>query len=135
MTPEELDKARTDEAFRIWGGPQTHTAEIVGQIAARLAREGYTPPEPVDPDVLAYREWEVGKHGTRDFREEVLAGKWDRSLSAIGFLAGARIAREQEQERAKVLVEYAEGDANRGDGAGMRANAALAAYKAGKAAR
>jgi hypothetical protein len=47
----------------------------------------------------------------------------------------ARIAREQEQERAKVLVEYAEGDANRGDGAGMRATQALAAYKAGKAAR
>jgi hypothetical protein len=44
MTSEELDKARTDEAFRIWGGPQTHTAEIVGQTAARLAREGYTPP-------------------------------------------------------------------------------------------
>jgi hypothetical protein len=47
----------------------------------------------------------------------------------------ARLAREQEQERAKVLLEYAEGDANRGDGAGMRATQALAAYKAGKAAQ
>jgi hypothetical protein len=68
-----------------------------------VTREGWKPPEPVDPDLLAYREWEVGKHGTRDFREEVLAGKWDRSASAIGFLAGARMAREQEQERAKAL--------------------------------
>ena len=101
-----------------------------------VTREGWTPPEPVDPDMLAYREWEVGKRGTRDFREEVLAGKWDRSASAIGFLAGARMAREQEQERAKVLVgaisemrrrfPYLVGDTARDT---------LAAYKAGKAAR
>jgi hypothetical protein len=70
-----------------------------------VVREGWTPPEPVDPDLLAYREWEVGNYGTRDFREEVLAGKWDRSASAIGFLAGARMARKQEQEAVVALVE------------------------------
>jgi hypothetical protein len=75
MTPEELDKATADEAWR-------------------LLEEGQ------DVAVIA-----------------------------------ARLAREQEQERAKVLLEYAEGDANRGDGAGMRATQALAAYKAGKAAQ
>ncbi len=100
MKPEELDKATADEAWRIM-----EEGQDVAIIAARLAREGWTPPEPVDPDVLAYREWEVGKPATRDFREEVLAGKWDRSASAIGFLAGARMARKQEQEAVVALVE------------------------------
>jgi hypothetical protein len=54
MTNEELDKARADEAWRIYtGGPKT---DRLAAIAARLAREGWTPPEPVDPDVLSVRE-------------------------------------------------------------------------------
>ena len=130
-------------------GARGHGSTLL--LIARLAREGWTPPEPVDPDVLAYREWEVGKHGTREgaFREEVLAGKWDRSLSAIGFLAGARMAREEEQERARVLVEPAEAIVNRavrGTGsndlrwphilkAARRLEKGLNAYKAGKAAQ
>jgi hypothetical protein len=134
MKPEELDKARGDEALRLHNGPHTNGASIAA-IAARLAREGWTPPEPVDPDVLAYREWEVSQLTDHFDREEVLAGKRDRGIIATAFLAGARMARKQEQERAKVLLEYAEGDANRGDGAGMRATQALAAYKAGKAAQ
>ena len=47
MTNEELDRARVDEAIRTGNG-------IVGSvalIAARLAREGWMPPEPVDPDL------------------------------------------------------------------------------------
>lgn len=47
MTNEELDRARVDEAIRNGNG-------IVGSvalIAARLAREGWTPPVAVDPDV------------------------------------------------------------------------------------
>jgi hypothetical protein len=149
MTPEELDEARATEAYRVYGGGTFGNGHTLATIAARLAREGWTPPEPVDPDVLAYREWEVGKHGTRDFREEVLAGKWDRSASAIGFLAGARMAREQEQERAKALVEPAEAIVNRavrGTGsngarwlyivkAARRLEKGLTAYKAGRAAR
>jgi hypothetical protein len=133
MTPEELDKATADEAWRL-----LEEGQDVAAIAARLAREGWTPPEPVDPDVLAYREWEVGKHGTREgaFREEVLAGKWDRSLSAIGFLAGARMARKQEQERAKVLLETLEAINEHYDiQVRKEASNALAAYKAGKAAQ
>ena len=83
-----------------------NTFSFLAQIAARLARENWTPPEPVvDPDVLAFREWMVATSGNPEYREEVRAGKWDRSVSALGFLAGARMAREQEQERAKVLVE------------------------------
>jgi hypothetical protein len=94
MTPEELDKARVDEAFRIWGGPQTYTAEIVGQTAARLAREGWTPPEPVDPDVLALKEWAAAQGVNFGFG----------GLVGAAFLAGARMAREQERKRRSGLV-------------------------------
>ena len=54
MTPEELDKARADEAWRIWLRQPGILPEVV-TIATRLAFEGWTPPEPVDPDVLAVR--------------------------------------------------------------------------------
>ena len=53
MTPEELDKARGDEALRLHNGPHTNGASIA-TIAARLAREGWTPP--ADPDLLVVRE-------------------------------------------------------------------------------
>lgn len=47
MTNEELDKARVDEAMRLWDGSKGSLAVI----AARLAREGWTPPAAVDPDI------------------------------------------------------------------------------------
>ena len=143
MKPEELDKATADEAWRIM-----EEGQDVAVIAARLAREGWTPPEPVDPDVLAYREWEVSQLTDHFDREKVLAGKWDRGVTATAYLAGARMAREQEQERAKVLVEPAEAIVNRavrGTGsngarwvhivkAARRLEKGLNAYKAGKEA-
>jgi hypothetical protein len=88
MTNEELDEARV-RAERI----RRH------RFAARLAREGWTPPEPVDPDVLAFREWIE----TSPYREEE-----DDALCQT-YLAGARMARERERERAKVLVEFVGG--------------------------
>ena len=58
MTNEELDRARVDEAIRNGNG-------IVGSvalIAARLAREGWTPPVAVDPDIAeAEAIWFEGK--------------------------------------------------------------------------
>jgi hypothetical protein len=51
MTNEELDEATADEAWRLLDEGQD-----VALIAARLAREGWTPPEPVDPDLVAVRE-------------------------------------------------------------------------------
>jgi hypothetical protein len=102
MTNEELDKARANKAWEIRYVETKPTNDSIAQIAARLAREGWTPPPPVDPDVLAYREWE-SLQGHRDHGEKVLAGEWDQSVAAIGYLAGARMAREQEQERAKAL--------------------------------
>ena len=82
---EQLDEARAKEA----GGDPVK--------AARLARENWTPPEPVvDPDELAFREW--------------AARRWPgATLSAAvadAYYAGARMAREREQERAKVLEAF-----------------------------
>ena len=48
MTNEELDRARIDEACRIISDDKTKW--LLGEVA-RLAREGWTPPEPVDPDL------------------------------------------------------------------------------------
>ena len=45
MTNEELDNARAEEAWKIF------KHENVAAVAARLAREGWTPPVPVDPDL------------------------------------------------------------------------------------
>jgi hypothetical protein len=58
MTNEELDKARAKEAWRkceALGFGKDYESPTI--IAARLAREGWTPPPPpVDPDLLAVRE-------------------------------------------------------------------------------
>jgi hypothetical protein len=144
MTHEELDKATADEAWRL-----LEEGQDVVAIAARLAREGWKPPEPVDPDVLAYREWEAGSAIDPIYRDKALAGEWDHYPSAKAFVAGARMAREQEQERAKVLVEPAEAIVNRavrGTGsngarwvhivkAARRLENGLTAYKAERTAR
>jgi hypothetical protein len=145
MSPEELDRATADEAWRLWqiqGADHPQPAVI----AARLAREGWKPPKPVDPDVLAYREWKKKKWPSA--AEFIDGGVWDENPDALGFLAGARMAREQEQERARVLVEPAEAIVNRavrGTGsndlrwphilkAARRLEKGLTAYKAGKEA-
>jgi len=47
MTNDELDRARVDEATRLWGGSKNSLPIIV----ARLAREGWTPPVKIDPDL------------------------------------------------------------------------------------
>jgi hypothetical protein len=128
MTNEELDKARAEEAWRLWMGRQEADPRPP-VIAARLARENWTPPEPVvDPDVKLAMTIARNKHSE-------LADVRAVEATAASVLAGIKAGREQEQERAKVLVEYAEGEVNRGDGAGMRATLAMAAYRAGRAAR
>ena len=139
MTEDELKAARLDdaralEALRICEKrPSGVTFRELAETAARLAREGWTPP--VDPDAVAFREWWESKASTHRPRD--------------AYLAGARMAREQEQERAKVLVEPAEAIVNRavrGTGsngarwvhivkAARRLEEGLTAYKAGKAAQ
>jgi len=48
MTNEELDEVRAEEAWNIIKGSGD---QDVALIAARLAREGWTPPVVVDPDL------------------------------------------------------------------------------------
>jgi len=100
MTNEELDEARAKEAERLWDeateGGTRPTWVPLGVIAARLARENWTPPA-VDPDLLAFREWVA----TSPYRTS--------GTLCQAYLAGARMAREREQERAKVLVEFVGG--------------------------
>ena len=116
MTPEELDEARTREAMRLWGSNIWKPGDVsaVGNIAARLAREGWTPPEPVvDPDILAFREWGAadseadGWTGGATLHRQ---GHFDLSEGAQAYLAGARMAREQfaprEREMLSVLEEF-----------------------------
>jgi hypothetical protein len=113
MTNEELDEARVDEAWRV-AAREGHGK--ISIIAARLAREGWTPPEPVDPDVLAYWDWHKSVNPT---------GRLNLNV-CDAYLAGARMARAQEQERAKVLVEYVAVDARFND---KDSRAALAKYR------
>jgi hypothetical protein len=93
MTEDELKAARLDdaralEALRICEKrPSGVTFRELAETAARLAREGWTPP--VDPDAAAFREWWESKASTHRPRD--------------AYLAGARMAREREQERAKAL--------------------------------
>lgn len=102
MTPEELDEARAKEAYRQADGADRYLTHFeAATIAARLARENWTPPEPVDPDLLAFREWLVEQWP--DLQEEATSGETDSIIPARAYLAGARMARE----RAKVLEEFA----------------------------
>jgi hypothetical protein len=73
-----------------------------------VTREGWTPPEPVDPVLLAFREWvkKIRSGPAVILDSDIDAGGYDSRLEGHAYLAGARMAREQERERAKGLVEY-----------------------------
>ena len=131
MTNEELDFQRAKEALH-----RSNDFQEAALVAARLAREGWTPPEPVDPDLLAWRKWETrsGTPYSVTYRKSVLEGKWDYSTMSKTFLAGARMARNQEQERANPVVEYVQGLTTLGSDASISAiswgaRATLAKYR------
>ena len=100
--------AEANRRAAIWQGYDERT---VSHFVIEVMRENWTPPEPVpvDPDVLAFREWETrsGTPYSVTYRKSVLEGKWDYSTMSKTFLAGARMAREREQERANGLVAFA----------------------------
>jgi len=100
MTPT-YEQIEVEAHRRFDENPCTPLAHYIIEVV----REGWKPPEPVDPAVLAYREWLVSHTGTPATRASMLAGGWDRTLSGIGFVAGFRAARKQEQEAAVALVE------------------------------
>lgn len=163
MTPEELDEARTKEALRLWAeepndnpldkwGPRSfQSAYTIGFLAARLAREGWTPTPPVDPDLLEVREivaLEWQQFGSRTVANETRSGDHDDKWFVNCALAAYKAGREAEAERAKALVEPAEAIVNRavkGTGANdvrwvhivkaaRRLEKGLNAYKSGKEA-
>ena len=88
-TKEQIIAEATRRAIeRGYGAPP------VEHFIVDVTRENWTPPEPVDPDVLAYDKWWASEgvgHGPPQI-----------------YLAGARMATEREQERAKVLVKFVE---------------------------
>jgi hypothetical protein len=91
LTPEELDEARAEEARRIYYADRTKQETPI-YIVQRLAREGWTPPPKVDPDLLAAREWCATSASLADavgFRN----GDYDKSAFIVGFLAGAKHGR------------------------------------------
>jgi len=131
MSPEEqLDEARAKEALREADEANRYFTFLeVATLAARLAREGWTPPEPVvDPDILAFREWGERRFGVNTASAYRL-GDCDDTAIADAYLAGARMAREQERERAGPLVEFVEDHSRRLDGVGARAHDILAKYR------
>lgn len=76
------------EANRRWKATGAKSADYP-IFVIEVVREGWTPPEPVDPDVLAFREWNSG--GARVITNVVDV-----------FVAGARMARERD---AKMTAE------------------------------
>jgi hypothetical protein len=100
------------EAWVRYRKANTATAVIgeykpLDHFVIEVTREGWKPPEPVvDPDVLAFREWVKSYQRPFILEPDVDAGRYDAVPEAHAYLAGARMAREQERERAKVLVNY-----------------------------
>ena len=74
----------------------------VEDYVIEVMRENWTPPEPVDPDRELAKTIARGMHSELDDFRAVEA-------TAASVLAGIKAAREREQERAKVLVEFAKG--------------------------
>jgi hypothetical protein len=93
MTHEELDKATGREAWRRWLESRDYSDVAltvdnfreVATIAARLRREGYTPP-PVDPDLLAVRRLLAEEFPP--MAAQMLAGERDHFTLNQRFLAG-----------------------------------------------
>ena len=84
------------EEYRANGGRLSpHSSKEIHVI--NIMREGWKPPAPVDPDVEAYWRWHKSVNPTGRLILNV----------ADAYLAGASMAREQERERSKGLVELA----------------------------
>lgn len=103
MTDEELDRERTTEATRranddvVWG-KSWHDRRFCHY--RELVRENWTPPEPVDPDLLVVREIvatapEYG--GGSVWAAEVRAGVWDCTPQVQFPLSVYKAGREKER--------------------------------------
>lgn len=88
MTNEDLDKARATEARRLGN------YDIV-QAAARLAREGWTPPAPVDPDIAEARKIVAQLYDVSwpERANAICAGGQDNNVENVSALAGIKAGR------------------------------------------
>jgi hypothetical protein len=95
MTNEELDRARAKEAQHLWVEAE-YDAGGAALIAARLAREGWTPPRVDDPDI-AEAEKIRGALGLTKIASPILR-------------AGIKRGRELERQEAKPGVVWVKHD-------------------------
>ena len=99
MTDEELDEARGIEAWRIYCALPVHErfTHTPQRIAARLAREGWTP---VDPDLIEARECAAltfEADACPNTAEGVRAGREDDFRAVRSALIAIKRARERGQ--------------------------------------
>ena len=105
MTNEELDEARAKEALqRLVDSGQLYCQEDIAALGARLARENWTPPEPVvDPALLAMRTLLAA--AAPELADAYLRGDFDGRM--VWAVEVYKAAREQEQERANPVIAFA----------------------------
>lgn len=112
LTNDELDRARAEEAYRLTNADGALFGCDPTVVAARLAREGWTPTPEVDADVLAVREVLAKDAAAAEFPEDAaryMAGKLDGSLqfycALLAFRAGKEARAAELVRAAKALIE------------------------------
>lgn len=90
MTPEQLDKAKWDEAYdramkADREGDPLRWEQAAVPIYRQLTIDNWTPPDPISPRVLAAREWLKGRFPAI---EGIGYGLWDNAGDMKAFLAG-----------------------------------------------
>ena len=92
------------EAKRRWGATPSADMTTIEDFIIEVVRENWTPPEPepvVDPDLIAWRYW-IGQTYPDCAH---MFDCWEIDGLAEHFIAGARMARNQEQERKREYVD------------------------------
>lgn len=103
MTDADLDEARANEAWEQLNRTGWPHEAAVAVVAARLAREGWTPPAPDDPLLPEAREILVKTWANADTKARVVQGDFDNNLTLLCALSGLRrgieLGKEQERNR------------------------------------
>jgi len=99
VTNEELDRARAEEAQRLF----LDGDELAVVHAARLAREGWTPPVTVDPDLIEAREIVARIYDVSwpERADAIRTGLNDYDVENVCALAAIKRGRELERAEAQ----------------------------------